>query len=246
MEKTSPWIPSLSDVLWLFSTMQKLNYPFHVQEGGAYSCLIRFEKKKRKEKNLNTFITKKMMEEDRADGRSPNQLRPLACSRNVLNRAHGSARWSQGEFNTSKFMLPFITLSLFLLLKMNSYLYFVILLFLLLLFVLLWLGKFPVKIGVFEECDFIIGGFRGKVRTSGSKSPMEQNLLLEMKPTSLNSKAQMYHYHWSLIPSIHCWLLSNTFPQNPICSCCHILVTLPMRMSFFTASFKAFIGLPLL
>uniref|UniRef100_A0A5B7AU32 Exosome complex exonuclease RRP46 homolog n=1 Tax=Davidia involucrata TaxID=16924 RepID=A0A5B7AU32_DAVIN len=37
------------------------------------------------------------MEIDRADGRTPNQLRPLACSRNILNRAHGSASWSQGE-----------------------------------------------------------------------------------------------------------------------------------------------------
>ncbi|GFZ08472.1 ribosomal protein S5 domain 2-like superfamily protein [Actinidia rufa] len=37
------------------------------------------------------------MEIDRLDGRTPNQLRPLACSRNVLNRAHGSASWSQGE-----------------------------------------------------------------------------------------------------------------------------------------------------
>uniref|UniRef100_A0A166J5M0 Exosome complex exonuclease RRP46 homolog n=1 Tax=Daucus carota subsp. sativus TaxID=79200 RepID=A0A166J5M0_DAUCS len=37
------------------------------------------------------------MEIDRADGRTANQLRPLACSRNVLNRAHGSASWSQGE-----------------------------------------------------------------------------------------------------------------------------------------------------
>lgn len=37
------------------------------------------------------------MEIDRVDGRSPNQLRPLACSHNVLNRAHGSASWSQGE-----------------------------------------------------------------------------------------------------------------------------------------------------
>lgn len=34
---------------------------------------------------------------DRADGRTPNQLRPLACTRNLLHRAHGSARWSQGE-----------------------------------------------------------------------------------------------------------------------------------------------------
>ncbi|KAG0466827.1 hypothetical protein HPP92_017816 [Vanilla planifolia] len=35
--------------------------------------------------------------DDRADGRTNNQLRPLTCSRNLLNRAHGSARWSQGE-----------------------------------------------------------------------------------------------------------------------------------------------------
>ncbi|KAJ1408591.1 Ribosomal protein S5 domain 2-type fold [Sesbania bispinosa] len=37
------------------------------------------------------------MEKDRPDGRSPNQLRPLACSRSVLHRAHGSATWAQGE-----------------------------------------------------------------------------------------------------------------------------------------------------
>lgn len=37
------------------------------------------------------------MEIDRIDGRTPNQLRPLACSRSVLNRAHGSASWSQGD-----------------------------------------------------------------------------------------------------------------------------------------------------
>ncbi|PHU25000.1 Exosome complex exonuclease RRP46 -like protein [Capsicum chinense] len=37
------------------------------------------------------------MEVDRKDGRTANQLRPLTCSRNVLNRAHGSASWSQGE-----------------------------------------------------------------------------------------------------------------------------------------------------
>uniref|UniRef100_A0A7C8YS78 Exosome complex exonuclease RRP46 homolog n=1 Tax=Opuntia streptacantha TaxID=393608 RepID=A0A7C8YS78_OPUST len=37
------------------------------------------------------------MEIERADGRTPNQLRPLACSRSVLNRAHGSASWSQGD-----------------------------------------------------------------------------------------------------------------------------------------------------
>ncbi|XP_043692938.1 exosome complex exonuclease RRP46 homolog isoform X1 [Telopea speciosissima] len=37
------------------------------------------------------------MEIDRPDSRTRNQLRPLACSRNILNRAHGSARWSQGD-----------------------------------------------------------------------------------------------------------------------------------------------------
>ncbi|KAK9273365.1 hypothetical protein L1049_018174 [Liquidambar formosana] len=37
------------------------------------------------------------MEIDRVDGRTPNQLRPLACSRNILHRAHGSASWSQGD-----------------------------------------------------------------------------------------------------------------------------------------------------
>ncbi|WOL05594.1 exosome complex exonuclease [Canna indica] len=37
------------------------------------------------------------MEVDRADGRTASQLRPLACSRNTLHRAHGSARWSQGD-----------------------------------------------------------------------------------------------------------------------------------------------------
>ncbi|KAG7955045.1 hypothetical protein I3843_11G051100 [Carya illinoinensis] len=37
------------------------------------------------------------MEIDRVDGRTENQLRPLACSRNILNRAHGSASWSQGD-----------------------------------------------------------------------------------------------------------------------------------------------------
>ncbi|PRQ27516.1 putative exosome complex component Rrp41, PNPase/RNase PH domain-containing protein [Rosa chinensis] len=37
------------------------------------------------------------MEIDRLDGRTPNQLRPLACTHNVLNRAHGSASWCQGD-----------------------------------------------------------------------------------------------------------------------------------------------------
>ena len=36
------------------------------------------------------------MEAERIDGRTANQLRPLACSHNILNRAHGSASWSQG------------------------------------------------------------------------------------------------------------------------------------------------------
>ncbi|KAK7275587.1 hypothetical protein RIF29_16706 [Crotalaria pallida] len=37
------------------------------------------------------------MATDRGDGRTPNQLRPLSCSRSILHRAHGSASWSQGE-----------------------------------------------------------------------------------------------------------------------------------------------------
>ncbi|TKY65472.1 Exosome complex exonuclease RRP46-like [Spatholobus suberectus] len=37
------------------------------------------------------------METDRPDGRTPNQLRPLACSSSILHRAHGSASWAQGE-----------------------------------------------------------------------------------------------------------------------------------------------------
>ncbi|XP_050214912.1 exosome complex exonuclease RRP46 homolog [Mercurialis annua] len=37
------------------------------------------------------------MSSERDDGRKPSQLRPLACSRNVLNRAHGSASWCQGD-----------------------------------------------------------------------------------------------------------------------------------------------------
>ncbi|XAR70856.1 hypothetical protein NMG60_11027889 [Bertholletia excelsa] len=37
------------------------------------------------------------MDIDRAGDRTANHLRPLACSRNILNRAHGSASWSQGE-----------------------------------------------------------------------------------------------------------------------------------------------------
>ena len=36
------------------------------------------------------------MEVDRADGRTPNQRRPVACTRGILHRAHGSASWAQG------------------------------------------------------------------------------------------------------------------------------------------------------
>eukprot|EP00250_Pteridium_aquilinum_P016975 c23389_g1_i1 orf=115-849(+) len=35
------------------------------------------------------------MAEGRPDGRNPNQLRPLVCARGLLQRADGSARWSQ-------------------------------------------------------------------------------------------------------------------------------------------------------
>ncbi|OMO92476.1 hypothetical protein CCACVL1_06836 [Corchorus capsularis] len=37
------------------------------------------------------------MEVNREDGRTQNRLRPLACSRNILHRVHGSASWSQGD-----------------------------------------------------------------------------------------------------------------------------------------------------
>ena len=37
-----------------------------------------------------------MAEPSRPDGRNPNQIRPLVCSRGLLHRADGSARWSQG------------------------------------------------------------------------------------------------------------------------------------------------------
>ncbi|XP_022862985.1 exosome complex exonuclease RRP46 homolog isoform X3 [Olea europaea var. sylvestris] len=39
----------------------------------------------------------KSTEEKGEDGRSATQLRPLSCTRSVLNRAHGSASFSQGE-----------------------------------------------------------------------------------------------------------------------------------------------------
>lgn len=34
---------------------------------------------------------------ERAGGRKANQLRPYSCTRNPLERAHGSARWAQGD-----------------------------------------------------------------------------------------------------------------------------------------------------
>lgn len=37
------------------------------------------------------------MEVDRADGRTPSQRRPVACTRGILHRAHGSASWAQGD-----------------------------------------------------------------------------------------------------------------------------------------------------
>uniref|UniRef100_A0A0E0KLP5 Exosome complex exonuclease RRP46 homolog n=1 Tax=Oryza punctata TaxID=4537 RepID=A0A0E0KLP5_ORYPU len=40
---------------------------------------------------------RRRMEDSRADGRNPNQLRPFSCTRNPLDRAHGSARWAQGD-----------------------------------------------------------------------------------------------------------------------------------------------------
>lgn len=43
-------------------------------------------------------------ETSRPDGRFPNQLRSLACSRGLLHRAHGSARWSQGIINVILFL----------------------------------------------------------------------------------------------------------------------------------------------
>jgi len=47
------------------------------------------------------------MEIDRLDGRKANQLRPLACSRNILNRAHGSASWTQGKKLSLKLLIGF-------------------------------------------------------------------------------------------------------------------------------------------
>ena len=51
------------------------------------------------------MVASPLMEIDRTDGRSPNQLRPLACSRSVLNRAYGSASWTQGSSSMYKLYL---------------------------------------------------------------------------------------------------------------------------------------------
>jgi exosome complex component RRP46 len=34
---------------------------------------------------------------ERTEGRKANQLRKYSCTRNPLGRAHGSARWEQGD-----------------------------------------------------------------------------------------------------------------------------------------------------
>ncbi|THF94830.1 hypothetical protein TEA_014330 [Camellia sinensis var. sinensis] len=70
---------------WLLSTVNKLLKEFirrlsHEADGLIFQWLVG-----------------EKVEVDRVDGRTPNQLRPLACSHNTLNRAHGSATWSQGE-----------------------------------------------------------------------------------------------------------------------------------------------------
>ncbi|KAL2635037.1 hypothetical protein R1flu_006516 [Riccia fluitans] len=41
------------------------------------------------------MINLEMSEQARVDGRTANQLRPTLCSRSLLERAHGSARWQQ-------------------------------------------------------------------------------------------------------------------------------------------------------
>nr|CAD1845034.1 unnamed protein product [Ananas comosus var. bracteatus] len=46
---------------------------------------------------LSNWAGMRAMGMDRLDGRNANQMRPLTCSRNLLHRAHGSARWSQGD-----------------------------------------------------------------------------------------------------------------------------------------------------
>ncbi|PPD72860.1 hypothetical protein GOBAR_DD30245 [Gossypium barbadense] len=45
------------------------------------------------------------MEVDGEDGRTQNQLRPLACSHNILYRAHGSASWSLRRLSSSNFFM---------------------------------------------------------------------------------------------------------------------------------------------
>ncbi|KAI4355044.1 hypothetical protein L6164_003860 [Bauhinia variegata] len=46
---------------------------------------------------LVSSSTLALTEIDINDDRPPSQLRPLACSRSILHRAHGPASWSQGE-----------------------------------------------------------------------------------------------------------------------------------------------------
>ncbi len=53
------------------------------------------------------------MEAERIDGRTANQLRPLACSHNILNRAHGSASWSQGILFFCSILIYYLSSSLF-------------------------------------------------------------------------------------------------------------------------------------
>ena len=53
------------------------------------------------------------MEIERADGRKQNQLRPLACSRGILNRAHGSSNWSQGIHTYISLYIEFTLLCIF-------------------------------------------------------------------------------------------------------------------------------------
>ncbi|CAL5374270.1 unnamed protein product [Camellia sinensis] len=63
----------------------------------AYGCQERRPFHIRVMRGHAQWLVGEKVEVDRVDGRTPNQLRPLACSRNTLNRAHGSATWSQGE-----------------------------------------------------------------------------------------------------------------------------------------------------
>ena len=66
----------------------KLHFCQHLVEKGETQILFQ------KLELISSEIEK--MGVDREDGRTPTMLKPLSCSRNVLNRAHGSASWSQG------------------------------------------------------------------------------------------------------------------------------------------------------